>query len=407
MQNILLADDEKIVHQTLGKYLRASGKQFFGAHDGLSALDLIKSNTFDMALVDVQMPKMDGLTLLSQIRTIRPYLPVVMITGHEDMNVVIQALRYGATDFIRKPIKLAELDAVIEKAVLNFKQKNKQLKITSKTDGKIIDDDYITPDFVGKSSASLKVWDQIKQLSQANCDTILITGETGTGKEIVAREIYKQTKSNNAPFIAVNCPSIPDSLVESELFGHKKGAFTGATNDRIGCFELANNGTLFLDEIADLSPSAQASLLRVLENRTIRRIGGNKEINVNVQVVAATNKSIEELIEADKFRLDLYYRLNLFMIYLSPLRERREDIMPLAEHFLRTHASARERQYYGFSPEAKNFLLNYNFPGNVRELRNMVERSTILSRSGQVQIEHLHIPKKIVKSRFDIKSPFN
>jgi len=245
--------------------------------------------------------------------------------------------------------------------------------------------------FIGKSTEMFEVRKQIQLAVEAKCETILILGETGTGKEIVAREIHFMGEDDERPFIPVNCPALPDSLVESELFGHVKGAFTGATMDRAGYFEMADGGTLFLDEIADLSPAAQAKLLRVMETRKLRRVGGSKEINVNVQIIAATNAPLGELVEAQRFRKDLFYRLNVFTIKLLPLRERRSDIIPLAEHFLSTYIAGRGLFIDGFSQEAKDMLINYNFPGNARELRNVIERAAILCRSGLIETKHLNL----------------
>ncbi|MCZ6633317.1 MAG: sigma-54 dependent transcriptional regulator, partial [bacterium] len=246
--------------------------------------------------------------------------------------------------------------------------------------------------FVSNSPETNLVRDQIRMAVDAQCDTILISGETGTGKEVAAREIHFQGDSDHSPFIAVSCPALPESLVESELFGHVKGAFTGATTDRAGYFEMADGGTLFLDEIADLSADAQAKMLRALETRTFRRVGGSKEISVNLRVVAATNTRLEDRVADGSFRQDLFYRLNVFSITLQPLRDRKGDILPLAEHFLAGFAAPRNLQFDGFSIEAKEQFLEYDFPGNARELRNLVERAAILCRSGQILPAHLNLP---------------
>ncbi|RQW09441.1 sigma-54-dependent Fis family transcriptional regulator [candidate division KSB1 bacterium] len=246
---------------------------------------------------------------------------------------------------------------------------------------------------VGASEATQKVRQQIQQVVDAGLETILLIGETGTGKEVVARGIHALANPNkSSPFIAVSCPALPDTLVESELFGHMKGSFTGATTDRAGYFELADGGTLFLDEIADLSAAAQATLLRVLETRQLRRVGGGKEIQVNVRVIAASNVDLEKHIEAGKFRRDLYYRLNVFTIQLTPLRERRSDIIPLAEHFLTLFATSKSLPISGLAAEAKQLLLNYDFPGNARELRNIIERAAVLCKSNPILPEHLNLP---------------
>jgi len=398
--NILLADDEDIIHETIGGHLTESGHSVNDVFDGLAALKAIKEGEYDLALFDLQMPGMDGLSLLAKVREIRPEMSVAIITGHGNMDVAIQALRLGAADFLTKPVKLLELDAVLERIARVNLLRHNLLRLDRNRLRQTIKGIHASEDlrlgnrgFVGTSTATRKVREQIRQAVDASCDTILIIGETGTGKEVVAREIHFLAISHECPFIAVSCPAMPDTLVESELFGHVKGAFTGAMEDRPGCFELADGGTLFLDEVADLSASAQAALLRVLETRTLRRIGSSKEITVHIRVIAATNAPLEDLVENREFRSDLFYRLNVFTIHLLPLRQRREDILPLAEHFLSVYAAPRGLRSDGFSEEAKSVLLNYDFPGNARELRNIVERAAILCRSGLILPEHLSLPE--------------
>jgi DNA-binding NtrC family response regulator len=389
---ILIIDDEDIVHQTIGEYLVQIGHEIGGAKDGLEAIDLMTESDFDLALMDIRMPRMDGMALLGRVREIQPEMTVVMITGHGTMDTAIQALRLGADDFLTKPIDLSELDAVLEKSrkIGKLRRDKHLLKETVK---------YIQSSaaigghrLIGHSKATKKVSKQIRLAVGAGCDTILITGETGTGKEVVAREIHALTDASDSPFIAVSCPALPDSLVESELFGHAKGSFTGATEERAGCFELANQGTLFLDEVGDLSAAAQAKMLRALETRTIRRIGGSTEVAVNVLVIAATNINLEEAVETGKFRRDLYYRLNLFTIEVRPLRDRREDILPLAQHFLMSFGGKRGIRLSGFTAEVEASLKQYNFPGNARELRNLVEKAAVLCGSGQIDTDHLQLP---------------
>lgn len=390
--SILLADDEEIIHQTLGGYLTDLGHHVEGVHDGLTALKSIGSGNYDLALVDVRMPGMDGLSLLDRMQKIRPETPVVIITGHGNMDMAIQALRLGAIDFLTKPVELLRLDAVLERfaQIYTLRRDKRRLQETIRD---IQSTENFNRGLVGVSEATKKVREQIQQAINARCETILITGETGTGKEVVAREIHFRSSSEESPFIAVSCPALSESLLESELFGHVKGAFTGAMTDRAGHFELADGGTLFLDEIADLSPSAQAKLLRVLETRAITRVGSSKEIGVNVRVISATNSYLEELVEGQKFRQDLFYRLNVYRIHLLPLRERREDILTLAEHFLHIYAVNRGFQFRGFSSAAKEALLKYDYPGNARELRNLVERAAILCGSGQIEAKNLSLPE--------------
>lgn len=393
--NIILVDDEDIVLRTIGDYLRDLGHQIDEARDGLAALKIIEENEYELALLDVRMPGMDGISLLAKAGEIHPEMSVVIITGQATLDMAIQAVKLGAVDFLQKPVKLLELDAVLEKSIRirALRQDKRHLRETIR--GIQASNELRTGrrNLVGNSPAIQEVREQIRQAVEAGCDTILITGETGTGKEVVAREIYYQACSDDSPFIAVNCPALPEALVESELFGHMKGAFTGATENKAGYFELADGGTLFLDEIADLSISSQAKLLRVLETRTLRRLGGSKEISVNVLLLAATNTHLEQLVEEGTFRLDLFYRLNVFLIHLLPLRQRREDIIPLAEHFLSTYATSRGLAFDGFSPAAKDLLLRYDFPGNARELRNIIERAAILCRLGAILPEHLNLPE--------------
>ena len=398
---IIIVDDKEIVHKTIGDYLRDVGHHIEDARNGIDALEKIKTHEYDLALVDVRMPRMDGLKLLEEIQKIHPELLVILITAHGTMETVVQALRLGAVDFLSKPVKFLELDAVIEKAlrVRDLRRGHRHLRETIRG---LQASEYLRTDnrrLIGMSQAIQQVKELIGHAVDAAVDTILITGETGTGKEVVAREIHFQANSDEAPFIAVNCPAIPESLVESELFGHKRGSFTGATTDRAGYFELADGGTLFLDEIGDLSPAAQAKILRVLETRTLRRIGGKKEIQVNVRAIAATNVSLDKRVEAGTFRRDLFYRLNLFPIHLLPLRERPEDIRPLAEHFLNVYSRKSGRTFKGFAEEVFDVLLEYGYPGNARELQNIIERAAIVCIDDEIQSKHIIIQSPSFQSQ--------
>ena len=404
--HILLVDDEQIVRQTLGDYLRDLGHLVDEACDGLAAVESIEAHEHDLALIDVRMPGMDGIDLLSKTEKVRADMPVVMITGNADVETAILALRAGAADFLLKPVKLPELDAVLEKC-LRLRELHRDRRRLREAIRDIQGSGTVGSmegSLVGTSPATQLVRQQIREAVEAGCETILITGESGTGKEVVAREIHFQASSPRDPLIAVSCAAFTDSLVESELFGHVKGSFTGATEDRMGCFELADGSTLLLDEAGDLSLSAQAKLLRVLETRTLRRVGGSKEITVNVRVIAATNSPLEERVRAGSFRRDLFHRLKVYSIHLTPLRERREDILPLAEHFLVRYAVRRGLQPEGFSNAARDKLVAYDFPGNARELRYMVERAAILCRSGLILPEHFALSEASVP-RHAIESP--
>ncbi len=391
---ILIVDDEEIVRQTIGDYLGQAGSLVEVAGDGQGGLERIRASNYDLVLIDLRMPGMDGIALLGEIREVKPDLSVVIITGHGNMESAIKALRLGAVDFLTKPIKLLELDAVLEKCarLMGLQRDRQRLKDTIWGIQALECLRNRNRKIIGTSRATQEVRKQVKLSAEADCDTILITGETGSGKEVAAREIHFMAEDEGSPFIAVSCPALPDSLVESELFGHVKGAYTGATEDRAGYFELADGGTLFLDEVAELSARTQAKLLRVLETRTVRRVGGSKERTVKLRVIAATNVSLEECVQAQKFRRDLYYRLNVYTINMQPLRKRREDIMLLAEHFLRGFETRRGQHFEGFSPEARELLVGYDYPGNARELRNLIDHAAILARSGRIEARHLLIP---------------
>jgi DNA-binding NtrC family response regulator len=389
---ILLADDEEIVRLTVGDYLRDSGHEVVEFDNGAAAANAIANRDFDLAILDIRMPDKNGLEVLERAQELRPELPVVLISGHGNMETVIEALRIGAADFLTKPVRLRELDAVQEK-VLRLGRLQRQGRILRQTIGHLQGDRQHHLQMIGESQVMEAVRSQIRQAVEARCDTILITGETGTGKEVVAREIHRCAGGSDTPFIAVSCPAVPDELVESELFGHVRGSFTGAVADKAGCFELAHDGTLFLDEVGDLSAAAQAKLLRVLETRAVRRVGGSKEVRVDTRVVAATNAPLDEMISENRFRQDLYYRLALFTIHLPPLRERREDIKPLADHFLQSFATARGVEGEGISADARRQLETYDYPGNARELRNLVERAAMLSGGGLINTDHLRLPQ--------------
>lgn len=393
--NVLLVDDEEIIHQTLGDYLHDLGHDVDSVYDGSSGAKSLIDQDYDLALVDIRMPGMDGLSLLSRVHEVRPELLIVIITGHGDMKTAIQALRLGAADFLPKPIKLLDLDAVLEKArrlrTLHMESSHLREKIRGLHE---VNEHKAKLRFVGDSQAVIEIRTQIKHAVEGAAETVLVTGETGVGKELVAKEIHTQSKDADGPLVAVNCAAMTESLVESELFGHAKGAFTGATNDRAGYFELADGGTLFLDEIGDLSPSTQAKMLRVLETRRVRRVGGTKELGVNVRIVAATNASLEERVASGEFRQDLFYRLNIFTIHVPPLRERRSDIEPLAQHFLSDYATRNGFTCPGFEASAEEAMMAYDYPGNARELRNLVERAAILARGELIQAEHLNISSR-------------
>lgn len=391
---ILVVDDEPSVRRTLGGFLTDIGHEILEADDGQIALDSLAANHIDLVLTDLSMPRLDGMSLLGQMRGEGYEMPVVIVTGQGTMESAIGALRLGAADFLTKPVSLCQLEAVVEKAVRLGALERR----TRRLEGNLVRlqnqserrEGYAG--VIGTSPAAHRIRKEIKVAVEGGCETILLTGKTGTGKEVVARAIHRTAFGGNRPFIALNCPSIPDSLLESELFGHRKGAFTGAGENRPGAFELADGGTLLLDEVAELSERAQASLLRVLETRCVRRVGGREERLVSVRLVAATNVSLEERVRAGAFRSDLFYRLNLFHIELPPLCERPEDILPLARHFLEWACSVRNREILRLSPEAETMLKNHPLPGNARQVRNVIERAVIVRLRGEILPLDLALP---------------
>lgn len=382
---ILVVDDEPIVHQTLGGYLRQRGLTVEHALTRAEAIGLVRNSDFDIALIDIRLADTDGFALMDELRQTQPEMAAVLISAHGDMDAVIQALRQGAVDFLRKPVRLLELDAAIEKArqVRALRLDGRQLRATI-AGLRYADARGASGDLIGNSAATLQVVRQIEHAVRSACDSILITGETGTGKEVVARALHRAMSSSEAPFVAVSCPTIPDTLVESEFFGHVRGSFTGATGDRAGYFALADGGTLFLDEVGDLSSLAQASLLRVLETRQFRPVGAQRETRVSIRVIAATNAPLEAQCRTGRFRPDLFYRLNVFRIQLTPLRARRDDILPLADHFLEAIGSkGTERKR--LSDRARRVLEGYSYPGNVRELRSIIERAAIMAEGSLIE----------------------
>ncbi len=389
--SILLIDDEADIRQIIGKHLKALGYRLYLAEGGAEGLDILRSENIDVVITDIKMPKTDGFQVLRQTKRISPGTEVVMITGHGDIEAAVQAMREGAFDFFTKPVKLRELRASLERTIRFHTLRQERDRYRERLNH--IDTEtqkcYGLSAIIGESPAIRKVRALIDHVCLSDTTTVLIQGETGTGKELVARAIHYGSTRAEGPFVAINCTAVPESLVESEFYGHVKGAFTDARDSHKGHFELADGGTVFLDEIGDMNTTMQSSLLRTLEERTIRRVGGSREIPVNVRVISATNRNLPEAISQQAFREDLYYRLNTFTISLPPLREQREDILPLAQHFLDRYTQEMRKPIEGFTPEAAAILEAHRFPGNVRELRNIVERAVILCRGRRVNADDL------------------
>jgi len=385
---ILVLDDERVFRDEIKEFLENDDFEVHLAAKPSEAFDILKQTEIDIIILDLKLPEMDGITVLQKVKELYPDVEVIMITGHGDMDAVIQAMRYGAVEFFPKPFRLIDMKAAIQRTKryisLNFKYKEVEhsYALVSKELR-----ESVGYEIMGTSKAIKQVVDLMTKVAKAASTSVLITGESGTGKELVARGIHYLSSRKNAYFHAVNCSAVPDTLFESEFFGHKKGAFTGANDEKIGWFEIANGGTLFLDEIVDMQQSMQSKLLRVLEDKKIRRIGSNTDVSVDVRIIAATNQNIQKLLEENKFRNDLYYRLNSFEIFIPPLRERREDIPILLDYFLKLMAQKLNKKVPAVDSSVVKALTAYNFPGNVRELRNMVERALILSDGGKLSLK--------------------
>jgi len=371
MSKILIIEDEAAIRRVLVKILSEENKTYevFEAEDGLSGVEKIKKDDYDLVLCDIKMPKMDGVEVLTAIKKIKPEIPIVMISGHGDLDTAVETMRQGAFDYISKPPDLNRLLNTVRIAL-----DRKELVVENKRLKKKVSKKY---DMIGTSSAIAQIKTMIEKVAVTEA-RVLITGPNGTGKELVAHWLHQKSDRNKGPMIEVNCAAIPSELIESELFGHVKGAFTSANAARAGKFEAANGGTLFLDEVGDMSLSAQAKVLRALQESKVQRVGSDKDINVNVRVVAATNKDLKKEIEEGKFREDLYHRLAVILIEVPALNNRREDIPLLINHFAEKVAEEHGNIAKSFSPKAIQMLQEYNWTGNIRELRNVVERLIIL-----------------------------
>jgi two-component system nitrogen regulation response regulator NtrX len=371
MSKILIIEDEAAIRRVLVKILSEENDtyQVDEAEDGVAGLDKIKNNDYDLVLCDIKMPKMDGVEVLEEVKKIKPEIPMVMISGHGDMETAIHTMRLGAFDYISKPPDLNRLLNTVRNAL-----DKKQLVVENKILKKKVSKNY---EMVGDSEAISHIKLMIDKVAQTEA-RVLITGPNGTGKELVAHQLHEKSERANFPLIEVNCAAIPSELIESELFGHVKGAFTSAVKDRAGKFEAADKGTIFLDEIGDMSLSAQAKVLRALQESMITRVGAEKDIKVDVRVVAATNKDLKTEIAEGRFREDLYHRLAVILIKVPPLNERRDDIPALVRHFAEKIASEQGNVVKVFSQPAIKLLQEYDWTGNIRELRNVVERLIIL-----------------------------
>ncbi|SMC85566.1 two component, sigma54 specific, transcriptional regulator, Fis family [Desulfocicer vacuolatum DSM 3385] len=378
---ILIVDDEEAMRESLSAWLVREGYRVTTASSGPNALDSLEKHLSQLVLVDMRMPGMDGLELLREIKTAYPEVMVVMITAYGSIESAIKAMKQGASDYLLKPFDPEQLIVLIEKLAAQraLKDENQRLRRCLSEQ-----EDVWMEDLLGQSSAMRAVFQQIEDIAQSNTP-VFITGETGTGKELVARAIHLRSKRLFSPFVAINCGAVTETLLESELFGHERGAFTGATQVRRGRIELADTGTLFLDEVGEISPRMQVTLLRVLEKKTFFRLGGSQEIHSDFRLICATHRDISALIESRAFRRDFYFRINVINIDIPPLRDRIEDIPLLALHFLEKFSREMGKNVEGLSPEAFELLTKYDWPGNVRELKNVMERAVVLCKEPTVK----------------------
>ena len=370
MSTILVVDDEEGIREVLSAILEDEGYAVRVAADGVEGLALMESESVDLVLLDVWLPNMGGIDVLKKIKEDNPEIPTIIISGHGSIDIAVKAVKLGAFDFLEKPLSLERVTTAVKNALEleKLRRENRALRSTIERRNELL----------GESEALQRIRAVIEQAGNTG-SRILITGENGTGKELVARAVHRRSDRANRPFVEVNCAAIPDTLIESELFGHEKGAFTHAVSRRRGKFEMADGGTIFLDEVADMSLSAQAKVLRVIQEMRFERVGGEESIEVDVRVIAATNRDIQAEIAAGNFREDLYFRLNVIPIHVPPLRERPEDLEPLANHFLDEFDPTDGEQPKRISEEGMELLRGYEWPGNVRELKNFIERITIMS----------------------------
>jgi DNA-binding NtrC family response regulator len=388
MQSILVIDDEKNIRELLARVLTQEQLEVHTAGTGTEGLLLADEVDPDLILLDVRLPDTDGMRVLRTLKARHPETAIVMITAFGQIENVVEAMKSGATDYLEKPFApLDKLRLAVGRALEEVKARREIRRLTQLQQGR-----YRTDQLIGESEATLRLREVVSQLARSEAHTILIQGESGTGKELVAKGLHYESPRREFPFMEVNCAAITETLFESELFGHEKGAFTDAKGTKKGLMELADRGTLFLDEVSEMSQGSQAKILRCLQERVFRRVGGTRDIRVDVRVIAATNRPLQLLAREGKFREDLFYRLNAIPVTIPPLRERKEDILPLARHFLFESNRMFHKLIKGFSPETEKLLLNYPWPGNVRELKNLVERLVILGSSDLIEVQQLPPP---------------
>ena len=385
--NILIVDDEEIVRESLASWLEEDGYEVKVAENAARALERLPEKEWNLAMVDLKMPGMDGIELMDEIRKVKPETIVIIMTAYATVDTAVQAMKKGAYDYIVKPFNPEDLSMTIRKIIEHQKLLKENIYLR-----KELKKQYRLHDMVSKNHKMIEIFDLVKTVAKSN-STVLVQGESGTGKELLSRAIHMESPRKDAPFVTVSCASLTESLLESELFGYEKGAFTGADQARSGKIELAKDGTLFLDEIGDISLKLQMDLLRVLEEKEFRRVGGTQLIPVNSRIIAATNRDLTKAIEEEKFREDLYYRLNVISVYLPPLRDRKEDVPLLVDHFLERFNIEMGKNVEGVAESAMRMLMDYSWPGNARELRNVIERAMVVTKGRMILEVDLSLPK--------------
>jgi DNA-binding NtrC family response regulator len=386
MENILIVDDEAFIRENLERILSEDGYRPFSTESGAEAVKKVSEEDVDLVLLDLNLAGKSGLDILRELKEVDPEVLVIIITGYGTVESAVEALKMGAYDYMKKPFKADAIRLIVKLALETQSLRREVRHLRRDTKDKDLLD---SADMVGSSPALLQVYRQIREVAKHETATVLITGESGTGKELVARGIHNLSPRKERPFVEINCGSLPFNLLETELFGHERGAFTDAKNRKIGLFEESNGGSVFLDEIGEMDMNLQVKLLRVLEDRKIRRLGGTRNIDIDVRVIAATNRNLKEAIEDKTFREDLYYRLNVFPIHIPPLRDRREDIPPLLDSFIKRFSREFNKRIREISRDALDLLMRYHWPGNVRELRNVVERICIMHNAEVIKPDFL------------------
>lgn len=391
---ILVVDDEESIREFFEIMLKREGYEVFSQSNGKEGFEFFKKNPVDLIISDIQMPEMSGMELLTKIKETDPETPMIMITAFGSTETAVEALKIGAYDYIQKPFKLDEVKIVIKQALekRSLKMENVQLK-------KELGTRYAFDNIIGGAPPMLRIYELVKRIANTK-SSVLITGESGTGKELIARAVHYNGPLKDKPFVTVNCGAIPENLMESEMFGHKKGSFTGAIADKKGLFEVANTGTIFLDELGELPLTMQVKLLRVIQEGTFKRVGGTEDIRVDVRVISATNRNLENEVKGGRFREDLFYRMNVIQVHCPPLRERKEDIPMLSNHFLEKFSKVLGINVKKISNEAMDVLKSYHFPGNVRELENIMERTVALEPGAVILPESL--PKHMLERREEV-----